>query len=233
MARGGAADERQDEGTEGSLRRCIVSGALRPPEEMVRFVVGPDATVVPDVGRSLPGRGIWLSPARDVVNTAVAKKLFARAARARVTAPDDLADRVEALLARRCLEILGLARRAGQAVAGYEKVRARLSAGQAALLLEASDAAAGGQEKIRALAPDLPMIALFDAAALGAALGRDAAVHVAVSPGRLAERLVHEALRLAGFRSGWVELSGAPSRGFGAQAQGREQKRPNERSERP
>lgn len=210
MARG-AVDERQDEGMDGALRRCIVSGVRRPPEEMVRFVVGPDGVVVPDTGRDLPGRGIWLSPARDVVNTAVAKKLFAKAARARVTAPDDLADRLEALLARRCLEILGLARRAGQAVAGYEKVRARLLAGDAALLLEASDAAAGGVDKIRALAPNLPMVALFDAASLGAALGRDAAVHVAVSPGRLAERLMREASRLAGFRPGRIELSGLPA----------------------
>lgn len=229
MARRCAVDERGDEGVEGPLRRCIVSGTVQPPEDMVRFVVGPDACVVPDVDRALPGRGIWLSAARDMVNTAVVKKLFARAARAKVAAPEDLADRVEWLLARRCLEMLGLARRAGQAVAGYEKVRARLLAGQAALLLEASDAAPGGYEKIRALAPDLPMVALFDAASLGAALGRDAAVHVAVSPGRLAERLVQEASRLAGFRAGRVELGGVPSRRFGAQAQEREQKRPNDR----
>lgn len=223
MARHAAVDEAADEGAEGSLRRCIVSGAVRPPEQMVRFVVGPDGCVVPDVDRSLPGRGIWLSAARDVVNTAVAKKLFAKAARARVTAPDDLADRVEAMLARRCLELLGLARRAGQAVAGYEKVRAQLQAGQGALLLEASDGAAGGIGKIRALAPELPLVTLFDAAALGAALGREAAVHVVVAPGRLAQRLLHEAARLAGFRPGRVEFDGEPGRAIGAEAQEREQ----------
>lgn len=200
--------EPEDDDETGPLRRCIVTGTVKSPELMVRFVIGPDGAVVPDTEGNLPGRGIWLSAARDVVNTAVAKKLFAKAARTRVSTPDDLADRIEALLARRCLELLGLARRAGQAVAGYEKVRAALQSGKVALLLEAADGAAGGRDKIEALAPGLPVVALFDSGVLGAALGRENAVHVAVTPGRLAERLLREASRLAGFRPGRVELGG-------------------------
>lgn len=185
---------------ESSLRRCIVTGAVRPPDEMIRFVAAPDGEVVPDLGRVLPGRGIWLSAARDVLNTAVAKSLFSKAARQRLTVPPDLAERVERLLVARCLELLGLARRAGFVAAGFEQVRSECKAGRGALLLTACDAAMGGRSKVRALVPDLPTVDLFSSAELGAALGRDATMHVIVQPGRLAERLLAETRRLAGFR---------------------------------
>ena len=112
------------------LRRCIVSGALRPKEEMIRFVIGPDGDVVADLDGSLPGRGLWLSAERDMINTACARKVFARAAGAPLTAPPGMADRVEGLLARRCLDLVGLACRAGQAVAGFDRTRAWLRAGK-------------------------------------------------------------------------------------------------------
>ncbi len=182
------------------FRRCIVTGAVRRKEEMLRFVVGPGQEVVPDVEGRLPGRGFWLSAQRDMVNTACAKNLFAKAARARVTAPVDLADRVEQLLARRCLDLVGLARRAGQAVAGLDKARAWLRAGRARVLLVAADGAPGGRSRMRALASGLPLVELFSAAELGAALGRQGVVHLVLAPGRLADSLRVEAARLAGFR---------------------------------
>lgn len=185
---------------DGSQRRCIVSGAVRPPEEMVRFVESPDGEVVPDVARILPGRGIWLSASRDVLNTAVAKKLFSKAARKRLTVPPDLADRVERLLAKRCYELLGLARRAGRVAAGFEQVKSEARAGRGAVLLAACDASPAGRAKVSGLAYGLPVVDLFTSAELGAALGRDATMHVLVGGGRLAERLLTESRRLAGFR---------------------------------
>ena len=191
--------EDEDEET-GPERRCIVTGAVRPKAELLRFGVAPDGTVVPDLGHALPGRGIWLSARRDVVNTAVAKRQFARAARRQVVVSEDLADRIEALLVRRCLDALGLARRAGQAVCGYEKVRAEIRSGRAALVFGARDAARDGRGKVQGLCPGLPVIELFDGAELGAVFGRDAAVHVCVSPGKLARRLIEDSALLAGFR---------------------------------
>ncbi len=195
-----AEDAEADAIETGPERRCVVTGQVRPKAELLRFVVAPDGGVVPDIGARLPGRGIWLCARRDVVNTAVAKRLFARAARRAATVPADLADRVEGLLARRCLDLLGLARRAGQAVCGFEKVRAEVKARRAAVVMEARDAAQDGRGKIRALAAGLPVVDLFDAAELGAVFGRDAAVHVALARGRLADRLVADSALLAGFR---------------------------------
>ena len=96
------------------LRKCIATGALRPKDEMLRFVVGPDGSLVPDLDGCLPGRGLWLSAERDMVNTACAKGLFARAARRKVGLPENLADRLDSLMVRRCLDLIGLARRAGE-----------------------------------------------------------------------------------------------------------------------
>jgi len=134
------------------------------------------------------------------VAAAVAKRLFARAARAPVTAPGDLADQVEALLRRRCRDLIGLARRAGQAVAGFEKVRAALREGKAAVLVAALDGGDSGREKIRAAARDLPLVDVLNAAELGAAFGREHVVHAAVAPGKLSGELTRAAARLAGYR---------------------------------
>jgi len=189
-----------DDLRKGPNRRCIVTGSVLPKEQLLRFVVGPDNMVVPDVEGRLPGRGIWLSPGRDVVNTAVTKRLFAKAARRAVSMPDDLADLIERILHRRCLDALALARRAGQAVAGFEKVKAELKAGRVAVLVQASDAAPDGRDKLKALAPGAVVIDQFDAAELGAVFGRDHAVHACVAPGGLARRLTTEAALLGGFR---------------------------------
>lgn len=198
-ARKARADRSPEEGS-GPLRRCLATGAVRPAAEMVRFVVAPGGTVVPDVAGRLPGRGFWLSASRDAVKTACARNLFARAARAPVTVPPDLEAEVERQLARRCLDLIGFARRAGQAAFGFEKAQAMLREGRAGALLAARDGAAQGRAKMAALAPGVPVISLFSAAEIGAAVGRDHAVHAVVAPGGMAEALVRETARLEGFR---------------------------------
>jgi hypothetical protein len=184
----------------GPCRRCIVSGEVKPVEELIRFGIDPDDGIVPDVESRLPGRGIWLSADRDMVNTAVAKNLFSKAARRKVKVPTDLADRIETLLSRRCLDLVGLARRAGQAVAGFDKVREELKSGRGALVLAAADGAQDGRDKIAALASGKPVVAVLRNDELAAAFGRDRLVHVVLAPGRLTERLTIETRRLAGFR---------------------------------
>jgi predicted RNA-binding protein YlxR (DUF448 family) len=182
----------------GPLRRCIVTGAVGPKEGMIRFVAGPGQTLVPDIEGRLPGRGMWLSARRDVVKTALAKAFFSKAARQKLDVPADLAERLESLLRQRCLDILGLARRSGQVVSGYDKVRSELKSGHGAVLLAASDGAPDGVAKIGALAPKLPVVTLLTADEMGAAFGRDRTVHGLLLRGRLAELLVIEAARLAG-----------------------------------
>jgi predicted RNA-binding protein YlxR (DUF448 family) len=181
-------------------RRCIVSGEVKETAELVRFVVGPEGAVVPDIGGDLPGRGLWLSAQREALDRAQSKGLFARAARRRVSVDDDLADLTERLLARRALETLGLARRAGSAVVGFEKVRGKLRSGETAVLIAACDAAAEGKTKMRRLGAGVPEVALFTVAELSLALGRENVVHAALAPGKLADRFLADVARLAGFR---------------------------------
>jgi predicted RNA-binding protein YlxR (DUF448 family) len=168
---------------------------------LLRLVVGPDGEIVPDVEARLPGRGLWLTPRRDIVERAVAKRLFARAARRLVTVPPDLAERIEVLLVRRCGDALGLARRAGSAVSGFDRVGEAVRRGEAAALLFALDGAEAGRRKLGALGRELPAATVMYAAELGAAFGRDHAVHVAVGRGALCGRLMIDLGRLAGFRA--------------------------------
>jgi predicted RNA-binding protein YlxR (DUF448 family)/ribosomal protein L7Ae-like RNA K-turn-binding protein len=194
-----------DEAETGPLRRCVVTRERLPKERMIRFVVGPDRMVVPDLAATLPGRGIWLSARRDVLETARTQgglgRVFARAARGPVMVPPDLPAVLEAALIRRIGELLGLARRAGQAVAGFDKAREWLRTGQGRLILQASDGSAA--ERVRFLSGARASVTVFDplpAAALGRVFGRDHVVHVAIASGRLGERLAIEALRLDGLK---------------------------------
>jgi hypothetical protein len=190
-------------------RRCLVTGATLSKAALVRFVVGPDGAIVPDIEERLPGRGFWLKAERGMVLAAAAGRHFAKAARAPVVVPADLADRVEARLVRRCLDLIGLARRAGQVAVGFDTVAAALRDRPGGVLLAAYDGAPGGREKVRSLAPTTPVIDLLSRTELGAAVGRAEAVHVLVAPGTLAATLRREAARLRGFRAAPGDGSGA------------------------
>ncbi len=190
--------------TTASLRRCVATGEVLPKAELIRFVADPDGTVVPDLAGRLPGRGLWLSPQREHLERACARNLFARAAKAPLRVPADLPERVEKLLSRRCLELIGLANRSGQVVSGYERVTSRLASGGVAMLLAAVDMADDGRRKMRAAvraqvsAPQV--VDMFTAEELGQALGQAARAHVAIAPGGFAERLAMEIARLSGLR---------------------------------
>ena len=192
------------QGATTSVRRCIASGELRPMAELIRFVADPGGSVVPDLAVRLPGRGLWLSPRREHLERACARNLFAKAAKAPLRVPEDLSARVEVLLKRRCLDLIGLAKRAGRAVSGYQRVASLLASGGVAVLLAAVDTAEDGRRKLRAVArtqnPAPRVIEVFTAEELGQALGQAARAHVAIAPGGFAERLAMEAARLSGLR---------------------------------
>jgi predicted RNA-binding protein YlxR (DUF448 family) len=191
------ADQATD-GSLGPLRRCIVTRDVLPKDVLLRFVIAPSGEIVPDVQGRLPGRGLWVKSERAVLGAAVAKNHFAKAARRSVDVPSDLVGRTASLLRQRCLDHLGLARRAGQVLCGFEKVRDALRAGSVRVLVAASDGAQDGCAKLRAMAGGLPTLTQFTATELSAALGRENVVHAALAPGRLAERVLIDAARLAG-----------------------------------
>lgn len=191
----GAAGE-PDAEPKGPLRRCIVTRESHPKEAMLRFVLGPDRQLVPDLAGRLPGRGMWLSARADVLERALSRGAFNRAARGQVQLPPDLRARIETGLKGRIRDQVGLARRAGQAVSGFQQVREWLQAGRAGLLVEASDGSLSERDRL-AGRRGTPMVAVLSAKELGAVFGRDHAVHVAIAPGRIADMLVQEAGRLA------------------------------------
>ncbi len=176
------------------LRRCLASGRQRPAEQMLRFVIGPDEAVVPDFARRLPGRGLWLSAEAAIVRRAVDKNLFAKAARRQVKVAPDLAQQVADTARERFLAQLGIAKRAGALVSGYEAVLSAVRHRQAKLLIEAADGAETGRQRLRAAAGDaIGTVDSFSAQEMGRALGRDIAVHLAVTEQRWADSLTQRA----------------------------------------
>jgi uncharacterized protein len=205
QGRGRGAKSEQDEGVEGSLRRCIATGDVQTPSVMVRFVVGPENVIVPDVAHKLPGRGFWVSANREAIVRASGRGSFAKAAKSAVTCPSSLADQVEGLLVKRCIEFLGLARRAGQAIVGFAQVEEILrdKRGRIAALVEASDSGAADRGKLVGYARrhgQIPVVGCLTQAEIGLAFGRESVVHAALTAGMLAVRFVTEAERLGGFR---------------------------------
>ncbi|WP_430465423.1 RNA-binding protein [Tabrizicola sp.] len=195
MTRGGREKD-QDE----PERKCIATGESQPKTGLVRFCIGPDNTVVPDILGRLPGRGIYVSADRAAITKAATKGLFARAARQSVTVPPGLPDLVESLLARRVVDLISLCRKANAAVMGYEKVKDWLASGKARVLVQASDGSERGKTKLRAPEGEGCFIGLLTAGELGLAFGRERAIHAALGAGGLTTRVVEEAARLSGLR---------------------------------
>jgi predicted RNA-binding protein YlxR (DUF448 family) len=172
---------------------------------MVRFVVDADGRLLPDVLARAPGRGFWIGAERAKLELARTRSLFAKQARRRVEVSADIADQVERLIAGRCLDLMGLARRAGYVVVGFDKVAAALRESGDGLLVTASDAAADGRGKLFGLARERSRLSAFTRIELGACLGRPEVVHMFVRAGDLADQLIVEAKRLSGFRQ--IELA--------------------------
>ena len=195
MTRGG----RQKDRDAGPERRCIVTGDSQPKAGLVRFVVGPDGSVVPDVLGKLPGRGMYVSATRAALDAAK-KGQFSRSARQPVTVPDGLADLVEAQIARRVVDLVALARKAGLAVCGFEKVKGWLAGGaRVRVLLQASDGSVRGKAKL--WTPEgARYFGCLSAEELGLAFGRQSVIHGALATGGLSDRVVEEAAKLRGLR---------------------------------
>ncbi|GAA5075910.1 RNA-binding protein [Roseibacterium beibuensis] len=194
MSRGGRKKE-----TDGPERRCIVTGEVAPKHGLIRFVVGPDGQLAPDLLEKLPGRGIWVSADRAALEKAVAKNLFSRAARQQVNVPDGLIDGIEAGLARRLTDLVALSRKAGEAVAGFEKVKDWLATKKVAVLLQASDGSERGKSKLWT-PTGARYFSVLTARELGLAFGRQSVIHGALAAGGLAPRVVEGAAKLQGLR---------------------------------
>lgn len=180
-------------------RRCAVRRASGPRDAMIRFVVGPDSEIVPDLTERLPGRGIWVSADRAAIDDPGLRQAFSRAAKMPVRVPGELSARIEQGLAQRCVELVGLARRAGELHMGFDKVDTALRTEQIALLIVADDAASGCDRLYRGGQGPL-LIDWLRRAELGRAVGRDELVYAAVRRGGIAEKLGTEAQRLLGLR---------------------------------
>jgi predicted RNA-binding protein YlxR (DUF448 family) len=220
-------------------RRCIATTESRPQSEMIRFVLSPEGEVTPDLAARLPGRGAWVTSSREAIELAVKKGAFARAFKAQARAAPNIAGLVESLLVKRALDGLGLAKRAGDLILGFEAVREAIRDQAPACLIEASDGAEDGRDKVLALVraahgPDPaaakdeqaanhrlpPVISCFSADELGMALGRGRVIHACLKQGRFAQGWIGELARLSGFRrvwlADWLPLDRRPAEGRSA-----------------
>ena len=165
-----------------------MSGEALPKEALLRFVVSPDGVLVADLEESLPGRGMWVRP--SLLREAIGRRLFSRAHSGAVRVPEGFLDSLERLLRARAMNCLGLARRAGQAVTGFDQVRDVLSQGRGGSVVAARDGALGGRNKIRRAAARVPVVEVFDGTELSAAMGKENVVHVLVAPGKFAQQII-------------------------------------------
>lgn len=196
--------------TPGDERLCAATGASRPAADMIRFVIGPDGAVVPDLKRRLPGRGVWVTATRQALGLAIARKAFARSFKRELRVASDLLATTEHLLERATLNALAMAHKAGRLALGFGKADAALAQSPVVALIHAADAAADGVRKLdaarrredRGNADNIVVIKTFTAAQLDLALGRSNVIHAALLAGPESETFLARAGRLERFRTG-------------------------------
>lgn len=192
----------------GPERTCIVTRTKGSKDGLIRFVIGPDRTVVPDIRAKLPGRGAWVLADKATVALAVKRKAFARAFKAEVSARDDLPETVDRLLEADALQALSLANKAGLVVAGSMKVEKALTEKPVIGLLHAIEAGQDGIRKIaaaawrrhRQAADQIPRVQIFAEEQLDLALGRTHVIHAALVAGAAGEGFIARSHRLERFR---------------------------------
>jgi predicted RNA-binding protein YlxR (DUF448 family) len=184
-------------------RQCALTRARLPSDALLRFCLDPDGKIVPDLKNRLPGRGVWLTCSRDVVDKATKKGVFSRALATRATVDPTLGQDVDALLEKAALNRLSLAKKAGQATSGFAKVEEALSRGKAILLVHAADAAPAGRKKLenKAFSCTHEAIDCFNSAQLSLALGRSNVVHAALSNGGACASFLASVARLQQYRN--------------------------------
>ena len=194
----------------GMERHCALSRTLKPVDEMIRFVVGPDGDTVPDVKRKLPGRGIWITATRAALDEAIKRNVFVRGFKRNVRVAADLAAITERLLERSALDALAIAGKAGQVAGGFAKVEAAIGRDDVLALIHAADAAADGKRKLDAAlqrktpkkSREIAIVEIFTSGQLDLALRRLNVVHAALLAGPVSETFLARAKRLARFRTG-------------------------------
>jgi predicted RNA-binding protein YlxR (DUF448 family) len=209
---GRAHDDARDVGPRrsapGTERFCVASGEVKPVDDMIRFVVGPDGAALPDLKRRLPGRGIWITANRQALRGAIARNAFARAFKRDVRVASDLVETTERLLEQAALDALAVSHKAGKVAIGFSNVAAALARARVAALLNAAEAAADGTRKLAAAlhrredSADIALANAFTSAQLGLALGRSNVIHAALLAGPESETFLARIARLDCFRTG-------------------------------
>jgi hypothetical protein len=191
-----------------SERTCIVTRQIRAPSEMLRFVIGPDESVVPDLKRNLPGRGVWVTAQKPIVAEAVKRQAFAKSFKAKARAAATLADDVDRLLEQGALQSLSICNKAGLVSTGSAKVEKAIASAPVAAMVHATDGGPDGIRKIgQALtrtygeaAVAVPRIILFASGQLDLALGRSNVIHAALKSGAASKAFLERCRRLAHYR---------------------------------
>ena len=205
-----APASRRGKGRAGDVTRlCIVRRAELPVDQMIRFVVGPDDTLVADLAQRLPGRGVWVDGHRDLVLTAVKKGLFQRSLKRPLKIAPDLTETIERLLVADVRQGLSLANKAGLVATGFGKVEAELGGGRVQVLIRAQDARPDGAGKLArkflAIARDRGVAAQvvdeLPSADLSLAIGGENVIHAAMAAGGQCRSFMRRVLRLRRFRT--------------------------------
>jgi hypothetical protein len=190
-------------------RLCLATGVVKPIDEMIRFVIGPEGAPVPDLRRRLPGRGVWVTGTRAALSTAVARKAFARGFKRDVRVPPEFVDATERLIERAALDALAMAHKAGRVAIGFGKAEAAIAHEPVIAVVNAAQAAPDGIRKLAAAvrrrfgatAGKVGIIAGFDSAQLDLALGRSNVIHAALLAGPESEAFLARVARLDRFRA--------------------------------
>ena len=204
MARSAGREKREME------RQCAVTRLRLVPAALLRFALDPDGYAVPDLKAKLPGRGVWITCTREIIDKAIASKVFDRGFRQSVKIADDLPEQVEYLLEREALQRLSLANKAGLVIVGFDKIEKELRRNSEFSLIHASGASADGCRKLDRLLKKKQngtetigsIVRSFNDEQLSLALGRPNVVHAALKQGGPRRKFFDAVARLERFRAG-------------------------------
>lgn len=175
-------------------RKCVLTGNIRKKSELLRFVLLKNGDFIPDFNKKFSGKGIYVSNSKSLLENAFKTVKLGKILHRNVNFYPDLPELVEHILAAKGLEALNLARKSGNLLFGFEKVKESILKNKVAFVIEATDAGADGKEKMASLCRNMEKISVYDSATFDKAFNRDTVVYMAVLKSEISA-MVYENLK--------------------------------------
>ena len=177
---------------------CSVTKKMYPSENMIRFVLFPDNKYTIDLNYEFQGKEFFIFASKS---TLARIKDFVGDIYEKEPQVENLVTRIDSIIVKRIVSLIALARKSGNLIFGFERVKMALKSGDSDILFHANNGSPKELKRIKPRSVRLILVSLFSSSELGKVFNRDNVAHSCVLKGGLAKSLILDVKKLEGIQN--------------------------------